>query len=41
MLYTHKNNKLLVESSVGKVYKDQELLFKGNSYILIKSFIAI
>jgi len=39
MLYTHKNNKLLVEGSVGKVYKDQELLFKGNSYIAIKLFI--
>ena len=39
MLYTHKNNRLLIEGSTGKVYKDNELLFKGNSYVAIKLFI--
>jgi len=39
MLYKYKNNKLLVDGSIGKVYRDQALLFKGNSYIAIKLFI--
>jgi len=39
MLYTHKNNRLLIEGSTGKVYKDNELSFKGNSYVAIKLFI--
>jgi hypothetical protein len=39
MLYKHKNNILLIEGSIGKVYRNQELLFKGNSYVAIKLFI--
>jgi len=39
MLYKYKNNNLLVDGSIGKVYRDQALLFKGNSYVAIKLFI--
>tara|TARA_X000001388_G_scaffold51351_1_gene37187 strand:+ start:1232 stop:1534 length:303 start_codon:yes stop_codon:yes gene_type:complete len=40
MIYTYLNNTLVIEGSEGLLYDNNKLMFKGNSYIAIKLYIA-
>jgi hypothetical protein len=40
MIYDFKNLKLEVNNNTGTLYKDNKLVFRGDSYISIKMFIT-
>lgn len=40
MIYDFKNLKLEINNNTGTLYKDDKLMFRGDSYISIKMFLA-
>ena len=40
MIYKHKNNVLELNNGTGKLYVGGKLMFKGDGYLAIKSFIS-
>ena len=40
MIYKHKDNVLVLENGIGKLYVGDRLMFKGDGYLAIKSFIS-
>ena len=40
MIYDFKNLKLEINNNTGTLYKNDKLMFRGDSYISIKMFIA-
>ena len=39
MIYDFKNLKLEINNNTGTLYKDDKLMFRGDSYISIKMFL--
>ena len=40
MIYDFKNLKLEINNNTGTLYKDDKLMFRGDSYISIKMFLS-
>ena len=40
MIYDFKNLKLEINNNTGTLYKDDKLMFRGDSYISIKMFLT-
>ena len=39
MTFKHKNCTIVIDDSIGKVYRDGSLMFKGDGYIAIKTML--